>query len=136
MSRTKPEFPDYYLYKKDGDWFKTDDALTRQINDHIRGSSAISLPRMEFLPNWKAEGLHGAKYVAWRVNEFGEQVIRWYWQVTEHSKKHKNCIKLDNGRCGVKVPAIIEWNDALKMWQLAPMHGKASEDEAKVLDKR
>lgn len=136
MSRLKPEFPDYYLYQKDGMWFKTDNALTKQINRHICGDKASELPKIVFYPNWSAEGLQGAKYVAWRVNQFGEQVIRWYWQVKEHSKKCKNCIKLDNGRCGIKVPALIEWNKAANCWQLAPMSGKASEDEAKVLDKR
>ena len=50
MSRLKPEFPDYYLYQKDGMWFKTDNALTKQINRNICGDKASELPRMIFLP--------------------------------------------------------------------------------------
>jgi len=133
--RIHPDAPDYYLYQKDGAWFKTDERLTKLISAHIFGKKDVQLPKVVFYPNWNDKGLPGAKYVAWRVNEFGEMVVRWYWRVKDHSKKCRQCKKLDNGRCAQKVPALIEWSDVAHRWALAPLSMKASEEESKVLDK-
>lgn len=130
-----PALPDYYLYEKDGRWYKTDDALTKAISSRIFANKTAQIPKMVFYPNWNAKGLSGAKYAAWRVNKFGEQVMRWYWRVGEHSKRCKNCIKLDNGRCAVKMVAMIEWNEQGHCWSLAKMPGRATDEEAEVLDK-
>lgn len=132
--KTFPYKPDYYLYQKDGMWFKTDERLTKAISSHIFANKAVELPKMEFIPNWEAKGLERGEYLAWKVNRFGEQVARWYWKVGEHSKKCGLCIPLGNGRCGVKVPAVIEWNKAANSWSLKAMQYKASEEEAKILD--
>lgn len=134
--RSHPRKPDYYLYQKDGIWFKTDDALTKLISAHIFGLKAVQLPKMVFYPNWDKNEAQGAKYVAWRVNSFGEQVVRWYWKVGEHNKKKcgDRCKRLEDGRCAIKCPCSIEWNDAAKCWQLSKMQYKASEAEAKILD--
>lgn len=130
-----PQFPDYYLYKKDDMWFRTDDALTKQISAHIFAFKAVQLPKIVFYPNWKSEAVSGAKYAAWRVNEFGERVVRWYWRVGEHSKNcGAGCKRLDGGRCAVKVPAVLEWNKVGQCYSLAKMPDKASDDEAKTLD--
>lgn len=133
--RIHPDAPDYYLYQKDGQWFRTDDALTKLISAHIFGKKDVQLPHLVFYPNWNKEGLPGAKYVAWRVNEFGEMVVRWYWRIKDHSKKCRQCKKLDNGRCAEKVPALIEWSEIAHRWALAPLSMKASEEESKVLDR-
>lgn len=132
--RTNPYLPDYYLYQKDGTWYKTDDALTKAITAHITTHKAVELPKMVFIPNWNSEGVPGAKYKAWRVNEFGERVVRWYWKVGEHSKKCCRCTPLDNGRCGVKVLCEIEWNKTGNLWSLCSMPYKASDEEAKILN--
>lgn len=133
--RIHPDAPDYYLYQKDGMWFKTDERLTKLISAHIFGKKDVQLPKVVFYPNWNDKGLPGAKYVAWRVNENGDMVIRWYWRVQEHTKKCRQCKKLDNGRCAQKIPAMIEWSDVANRWALAPLSMKASEEESKVLDK-
>ncbi len=131
-----PQFPDYYLYQKDGVWFRTDNSLTKDISSHIFGLSDKELPKMEFIPNWSSKGLPGAKYVAWKVNRFGEQVVRWYWKVGDHTKKCGQCIRLDNGNCAIKAPAMIEWNQSGNCWSLSAMPDKATVEEAKVLDER
>lgn len=128
--------PDYFVYKKDDKWYKTDDNLTKLILARLSASKAAQLPKIVFYPNWKAEGAQNAKYAAWRVNEFGERVVRWYWKVGEHSKKcGAGCVRLDENRCGVKVPAVLEWSSVSRCWQLAPMSGKASDSEAEILEK-
>ena len=132
--RTYPYKPDYYLYQKDGVWFRTDDELTNAISGHIFANKAAELPKMEFIPNWKAKGLEKNEYLAWRVNRFGEQVARWYWKVGEHSKRCGSCVPLGGGRCGVKTPAAIVWNETANSWALKPMQDKANEEEAKILD--
>lgn len=129
-------FPDYYLYKKDDKWFKTDANLTKQISAHIRGLKAVQIPKMTFYPNWNNEGVPGAKYAAWRVNEDGDVVARWYWKVRDHDKKTcRNCKRLPDGRCAIRVIAMIEWNKAGNCWSLAKMPDKASESDEKILDK-
>lgn len=129
-----PLKPDYYLYQKDGIWFKTDEDMTKLINSRIFGSMRAEIPKMEFIPNWNARGLENGEYVAWKVNAFGYRVVRWYWKVGEHSKKHLLCCSLGGGRCGAKSPAVIEWNKAANSWSLKKAQNKASEDEAKILD--
>lgn len=132
-----PKLPDYYVYKKDGRWYKTDDALTKRISARIFALKTLELPKMIFYPNWNNEGPQGAKYTAWRVNMDGEQVARWYWKVKEHSKKCKGrCISLGDGRCATKAIAMLEWSPASRCWVLAPMEGKASDEEAKILDEK
>lgn len=126
--------PDYYLYQKDGVWFKTDDETTNTISAHIFAHKGAELPKMEFIPNWNARGLESEEFVAWRVNKFGEQVVRWYWKVGDHSKKCGKCIPIGDGKCGVKVPAVIEWNKVANSWAIKQMQDKASEAEAKLLD--
>lgn len=133
--RCNPNFPDYYVYQKDDKWFKTDAKLTKVITRRIFAHSTVQLPKLVFYPNWNEQGLRNAKYVAWRVNEDGEQVVRWYWKVSDHSKSCKGCKRMDNGKCAVKIPATIEWNESGKCWSLSPMPSKATESEAKVLDK-
>ena len=134
MVRTNPKKPDYYLYQKDGVWFKTDDSLTKNINENIAFNAGHELPAMEFYPNWNVGGKE--KFVAWRVNRFGEQVVRWYWKVADHGKNCGACVKLSDIRCATKTIAMIEWNTSANCWQLCPMEDKASNEEAKILDKR
>lgn len=129
-----PNRPDYYLYQKDGVWFKTDEQLTKLINSRIFDFKKVELPKIEFYPNWNAQGAQNAKYTAWKVNKFGEQVVRWYWKVNEHSKKHSLCSKIGEGRCAVKVPAVIEWSSVAGYWALEKAQYKANEAEAKILD--
>lgn len=132
--RVYPYKPDYYLYQKDGMWFKTDSEATKAITKAVFERRGASLPKVEYIPNWNARGLENNKYVAWRVNSFGEQVVRWYWKVGEHSKKCSKCYSLGDGRCAIKMPAEIEWNKAANSWSLCKMQFKASEEEAKILD--
>lgn len=136
MLLVHPKEPDYYLYKKDGRWYKTDDAITKLISAHIFARKAVELPKMEFFPNWNAKGVESEKYAAWKVNSFGEQVLRWYWKVGEHSKKCRQCVSLNVNRCAIKAPAVVEWDSASNYWVLAKMQYKASEDEAKILDSK
>jgi hypothetical protein len=129
--------PDYYLYQKDGRWFKTDEALTKLISAHIFAHKAAQLPRMVFYPNWNGKGAEGEKYAAWKVNEFGEQVMRWYWKAGEHTKKcGSRCSTIGEGRCAMKVPAVIEWSAQANCWILAKMPFKATDEESKVLDSK
>jgi hypothetical protein len=133
--RSYPIKPDYYLYQKDGVWFKTDSSATKAISERIFAHRGTSLPKVEYIPNWKARGLENGEYLAWKVNRNGEIVVRWYWKVGEHSKKCGRCVRLGGGRCAIKAPAAIEWNKAANSWSLRKMQDKASEDEAKILDK-
>ena len=129
-----PFKPDYYLYQKDGVWFKTDAEATKAISKAVFARRGASLPKVEYIPNWNARGLENGEFLAWKVNCFGEQVVRWYWKVGEHSKKCGKCIPLGNGRCGIKAPAVIEWNKVANSWAIKQMQDKASEAEAKILD--
>lgn len=135
--RCFPIHPDYYLYQNDGRWYKTDDNLTKLISARIFAHKAVELPKTVFYPNWNKKGQEGEKYAAWRVNIYGEQVLRWYWRVGDHSKKCKGqCALLDKGRCAVKVPAVLEWSSQANCWVLAKMPYKATDEEAKVLDSK
>lgn len=130
-----PGQPDYYIYKKDDKWFKTDAQLTKTISAHIFASKAADLPKIVFYPNWNAKSAKGAKYGAWRVNENGEMVMRWYWKVFEGSEKTaRKCAKLGDGRYAARVPAMIEWSAAAGRWVLTEMVGKAAAEEEKILD--
>lgn len=131
-----PSMPDYYVYQKDGKWFKTDVNLTERISARIFAHKELELPQIVFYPNWSAEGGSSAKYVAWRVNRNGEQVIRWYWRVGEHSKKCNSgrCVKIDDTRCAARVPAVIQWSAAAKRWVLSDLDSRATDEEANILD--
>lgn len=132
--RTYPLKPDYYLYQKDGVWFKTDSDATKTISRAIGSRRSDLLPKVEYIPNWNARGLENGKFVAWKVNRFGEAVVRWYWKVGEHSRKCFKCKSLGDGRCAIKTPALIEWNKVANSWSISEMQGKASEVETKILD--
>ena len=131
-----PRRPDFYLYQKDGAWFKTDEKLTKDISARIFAYKQVQIPRMVFYPNWSSNAPQSAKYAAWKVNEFGEQVVRWNWRVKEHSKSCGGlCRKLGDGRCAVKVPCEIEWSNVAGYWAIVKDENGASEAEAKMLDK-
>lgn len=135
MSGCKPGLPDYYLYKKDGRWYKTDVNLTKIINKRFQGIMTDELPRVEFIPNWNKKDAQNAKYVAWKINYDGIPVIRWYWKVRDHKKTCQRCYRLDEGRCAVKVAAMIQWDSVSNYWTLAPMEYKATDEEAQILNK-
>lgn len=124
--------PDYYLYQDKGQWFKTSPQMTKEITSVSQGFSDGQLPKVVFLPQWEKPTNLSERVLAWRVNEFGEQVVRNYWKQIDHDgRKHNgmNCKPLGGGQCVVRVPCYLEWSEKYERWVLAEMPDKANESD-------
>lgn len=125
---TNYQKPDYYLYQDKGHWFITDEAMTKKITLSAQGFTDDILPKTQFLPQWAEPTDKTERILAWRVNEFGNQVVRNYWKTIDHdARKHTNtgCKPIGGGKCLVRVACQLEWSPKFERWILSEMADKA-----------
>lgn len=128
--------PKFYLFEDGNGWHKTDDTLTRKITMDISLGKVVQTAGRCFYPQWPKPKYKSATRLAWKVNAEGYVVLRWWWKIKEHNKKHQGCKMLNGKQCGVRIPERLRWDEKQDYWVLVSTDGRASEQEAKVLDKK
>lgn len=136
MDEKNRNLPLYYIYEGKDGWHKTDADLTHAIWKHITLGAQFDSAGRSFFPQYEAPRFKSETKPAIRITPDGDEVVRWFWCIRDHNRKHNRCIMLDGGKkCGTKVPAKLRWDDQKKLWVLAEMPGKATDAEARQLDK-
>lgn len=121
--------PDYYIYLDKGQWFLSDEQMTKDITRASQGDTSVKLPRTIFYPQWQAPANLSEKLLAWKINEFGNMVVRNYWKTCEHSRGHSSCRVIGEGQCVMRVACQLEWSQKYNRWVLAEMFNQATENE-------
>lgn len=128
--------PIFYMYEDKDGWHKTDDDLTHEIWKHLALGTPLDTAGRSFYPQYEPPRFKSETKQATRVNSDGNEVARWFWCIRDHNRKHSRCIMLQPGKkCGVKRLARLRWDEKTKLWVLAEMPGKATDAEARQLDK-
>lgn len=68
------------------------------------------------------------------IRDGATPMVRWYWQIREHDKRHHDCTVLGDGLCGFKMIRYLGWNAKEQTWELLPMVNHATPEQEKVLD--
>lgn len=76
------------------------------------------------------------RVAVWRITPDGCRVVRWYWQVREHTKGHSGCCALGDGLCGFKMVRYANWNAEAGKWELEPIENRATPEQERVLDSK
>lgn len=126
MKRTNYLNPAYYLYQKDGQWFKTNENTTSDITRALQYHTGEGMPRTVLYPQFDKPEHSGERVLAWRVNEYGDMVVRNAWRSCEHRRGHSGCRPIGDGQCVVKVACELEWSEKYGRWILAEMPCLAS----------
>lgn len=130
--------PAFYIYQKDDkSWHRTDKSVTKDLNDSVYTHAPIKdyLRGYSYYPQW-GEPKYPRSETAWRITKDGEQVARWYWRVDNHDSSHaRGCKMLDTSKCGRKVICKLIYDKNKDFWVLADMPCRATDIEAKQLDK-
>lgn len=126
MKKTNYLKPSYYLYQKDGQWFKTTEATTEEITNAVQNHTGEQIQKTMFYPQFDKPDVLGERVLAWRINEFGDMVVRNAWKLCEHRRGHSGCRPIGDGQCVVKVACELEWSEKYGRWILAEMPCLAS----------
>ena len=128
--------PIFYMYEDKDGWHKTDSDLTHEIWKHLALGTPLDTAGRSFYPQYEPPRFKSETKQATRVTSDGNEVARWFWCIRDHNRKHSRCIMLASGKkCGVKRLARLRWDEKTKLWVLAEMPGKATDAEARQLDK-
>ena len=133
--KTQSDLPNWYVYQDTGGkWFKSDAALTREINRHVFLGRDFDQHGRAFYPQWNEPEFKSDTKAAWYLTADGERRIRWLWKIVEHKKSHGHCIRLDKGQCAIKVPMKLGWNIKTKCWEKITPPDAATKDEVRKIE--
>lgn len=109
--------PIYYLFKNDqGRWTKTDEKLTKEINEHVFRRKPFDTTGRAFYPQWSEPEMKTDVQPAWYLNAEGECKVRWTITACSHKRSHHGCTPLGHGDCLQQKPLMMSWDPKHKMW--------------------
>lgn len=109
--------PDFYLYQGDnGKWYRTEPALTKEINEHVFRRKEFDTAGRAFYPQWSEPEFKSQTHSAWYLHADGFCRQRWTITVCHHTKGHVRCTPLGNGDCLQQAPLKLGWDPKHKMW--------------------
>lgn len=109
-------WPTYYVYEDRDGWKKTDERLTKDINQHIFFGRQFDTAGRSFYPQWPEPANKTEKRQAWLIDANGEMRARCYTKEVDHTKHHYGCEQLGQGRCRIAVPLKLSYDIQKKLW--------------------
>lgn len=111
------DWPSFYLYEHPtGEWHRTDERLTREINRHVFLNADFDCAGRAFYPQWPEPANKTATKAAWILRPDGTRSARWAWIERDHAKWHASCELTDKGRCRSRVLVRLSYDPQKKFW--------------------
>lgn len=111
------DYPTFYIYEKPkGEWHRTDERLTREINRHIYLKTPFDTAGIAFYPQWDEPASKSEIRAAWMLRADGTQAARWTWVERDHHKWHASCELTNSGKCRSRVLLWLSYDPAKKFW--------------------
>lgn len=134
-TKSQSDLPTYYLYQDAGaKWYKSDAALTREINRHVFLGRDFDQHGRAFFPQWPEPEFKSQTRSAWLLAADGERKVRWTWIITEHKKSHGKCTRLDKGQCAVQAPLLLGWDPQRKLWTKVDNPAAATKEQVRKIE--
>lgn len=116
--------PTYYIYETHDGWRKSDERLTKQLNQLAFNHKAMDTAGCSFYPQWPKPQYLSETKTAWRITADGEAVARYYWAERKHQKSHGNCKMTEQGKCKFRKLATLRYDTQKGMWILTDQPDK------------
>lgn len=111
------DWPSFYLYEHPaGEWHRTDERLTREINRHVFLNADFDCAGRAFYPQWPEPASKTTTKAAWILRPDGTRSARWAWIERDHARWHASCELTDKGRCRNRVLIWLSYDPVKKFW--------------------
>lgn len=111
------DWPSFYLYEHPaGEWHRTDERLTREINRHVFLNADFDCAGRSFYPQWPEPASKTTTKAAWILRPDGTRSARWAWIERDHARWHASCELTDKGRCRRRVLIWLSYDPVKKFW--------------------
>ena len=99
-----------------GEWHRTDERLTREINRHVFLNADFDCAGRAFYPQWPEPASKTTTKAAWILRPDGTRSARWAWIERDHARWHASCELTDKGRCRSRVLIWLSYDPVKKFW--------------------